>query len=68
MMVGLVLEYRAGPIHLLYEDEPYHLVRQSHARKRHHAVGPVINSLRESVRPSNYKCKALDGLLLVAKP
>lgn len=59
MMIGFAFQNGEGAVQLFDENQPHHLVRKRHRRKRHFGVGLGIDILRKSVWATNHKNDAL---------
>ena len=55
VVVGLVVEDGEGTVELLYEEEAYHLVVESHLREGYFVVGDGIDRRGESEGTANYE-------------
>lgn len=51
MMIRLMAQYGHGPVHLLGEEQAYHLVAESHLRQGYLTVGTRIHGRREPYGP-----------------
>lgn len=68
MVILLSFEDSAGPIKLLNEDEPHHLMREGHARKGDHGLRAFVHGFGEPVRPANDKDEVATGSLSLPEP
>lgn len=59
MMIRFAFQNGEGAVQLLDENQPHHLMRKRHRRKRHFGVGLGIDILRKSVGTANHKNDAL---------
>ena len=51
-----------GPVNLLDEEKPHHLVCERHARERQLGVGTLVDLFRESVRTADDENQAFGAL------
>ena len=55
MRIGLSLYESKGPVDLLGEDEPRHVMRKRHIRERHDKIRPLRYGVVEAEGAAGYK-------------
>ena len=68
VMVWFTLNNAARSIELFNENQAYHLVRESHFRKRNLFVGTIVHRFRKPIRATDNKHKSLCCVLFLLQP